>query len=266
MTKKGEQIQSQILRFLERNPDGLRIGQLTELLGVSRNSVYRYLDILVENDLVRKQSNKLWVLTTPLKPQTILGYQYQALLQGLCHIGGNLWDIKTEIGRSNFKELGKWISPRMKESTKLDLEELKQKTHFLQDILEFGMKLVDEASSVEQFTTSFSLDANGFPNENTNLAAVVSFQGGYVQTSKVQGNGFAHYYIIAGIIERSMEQIIPAIYGGRVYVDILNMDEENQHVELGLYVIFDKITPFIDPYTKRRIPFPQREIRLHGHY
>ena len=154
----------------------------------------------------------------------------------------------------------------MKESSKLDLERLRQKTHYLQDIIEYGMKLVEEASSVEPFKTSFSLDDNGFPNENTNIAAIVSFHGGYVQTSKVKGNGFAHYYIIAGIIEANMEQIIPTIYGGRVVVDVIKMDEENQNVELGLFVYFDKETPFIDPYSKRRIPHPQREIRIHGHY
>jgi len=266
VTKKGEQIKEQILRYLERNPDGLRIGQLTNLLGVSRNSVYRYVQELEENGKIKKHHPKIWRLTKPFKPQTILGYQYQALLQGLRRIGGEMWDIKTENGRNNFKNLGKYISPRMKESSKLDLERLRQKTHYLQDIIEYGMKLVEEASSVEPFKTSFSLDDNGFPNENTNIAAIVSFHGGYVQTSKVKGNGFAHYYIIAGIIEANMEQIIPTIYGGRVVVDVIKMDEENQNVELGLFVYFDKETPFIDPYSKRRIPHPQREIRIHGHY
>ena len=32
MTKKGEQIQDKILRILDRNPAGLRIGQLQKLL------------------------------------------------------------------------------------------------------------------------------------------------------------------------------------------------------------------------------------------
>ena len=44
MTKKGEQIQDKILRILDRNPAGLRIGQLQKILKVSRNSVYRYLE------------------------------------------------------------------------------------------------------------------------------------------------------------------------------------------------------------------------------
>jgi len=263
MTKKGNQIESQIIRLLERNPDGLRIGRLTELMEVSRNSVYRYLSVLEFKKIAKRlPDSKLWVLTHPIQPQTILGYQYQALLQGLKKIGGDFWDINTNEGKLNFKELGRNIAPKMKGSTLVDLTQLKNKTHYLQDIIEFGMKLVDEASSVEKYRLEFKLDEQGFPNEFSNLAGVVTFSGGYIQSDKVMGNGFAHYYIIAGIIEASLERIIPEIYGGRVVVDIHKMDESSQMVDLGLYVIFDKETPFVDPQTLRKISFPQKEMRL----
>lgn len=264
MTKKGELIKDHIVRLLERNPDGLRVGRLTELLDVSRNSVYRYLNILKEEGLICKLDTKLWVLTNPIKPQTILGYQYQALLQGLKQIGGEFWNIELEEGRHNFKELGKYISPKMKGTAILDLEKLKQQNHHLQDIIAFGMKLIDETSSVENYNFHYKLDSNGFPLENTHLAGLVTFKGGYVQSAKVRGNGFAHYYIIAGIIEASFDRIIPEIYGGRVVVDLLKMDEVEQSVDIGLFVIFDKETPFIDPKTGRQIAHPQRELRLKG--
>lgn len=262
MTKKGEKIESQIIRLLERNPDGLRIGRLTELMEVSRNSVYRYLHALeFKKIVIRLPETKLWALTHPIQSKTILGYQYQALLQGLRKIGGNFWDIDTDEGKIHFKELGRYISPKMKGSTLVDLAELKNKTHYLQDIIEFGMKLVDEASSVEQYRIEFKLDEQGYPTELTNLAGVITFSGGYVQSDKVKGNGFAHYYIIAGIIEASLDRVIPEIYGGRVVVDIHTMDDSDQRVDLGIYIIFDKETPFIDPQSRRKIPFPQKEIR-----
>ena len=129
MTKKGDQIESQIIRLLERNPDGLRIGRLTNLMEVSRNSVYRYLHVLETKNIVdRLPETKLWALINPNSPKTILGYQYQALLQGLRKIGGDFWNIDTNEGKLHFKELGRYISPKMRGSTLVDLEKLKRKT------------------------------------------------------------------------------------------------------------------------------------------
>ena len=121
MTKKGKDIQEKILRILDRNPDGLRIGQLQRVLKekekldkVSRNSVYRYLDLLEMKGSVCKQPDKTYKLKERIRPQTIYGFQYQAILQGLRIVGGEKWDIKTKEGRDTFKKLGKITYPMMK--------------------------------------------------------------------------------------------------------------------------------------------------------
>lgn len=258
MTKKGERIQSEILHYLERNPDGLRIGRLTDLLQASRNSVYRYLDDLEQQGLIKKLSSKLWVLTQPIKPTTILGYQYQALLQGLCDIGGNRWDISNPEGQENFKKLGVYIFPKMKNANKINIPQLKQQNHRLQTIIEYCLNLVEELSSVEQHSYMSKLTPEGFPDPDTNLAGVINLQGGYVQSDRIEGNGFAHYYIIAGIIEASLERVIPLIYGGRILVKVQTIDESMQLITLSLYVFFNKETPFIDPNSGQKIPFPQK--------
>ena len=63
-------------------------------------------------------------------------------------------------------------------------------------------------------------------------------------SESVVGNGFAHYYIIAGLFEMWFENLIPPIYGGITIVDVIKIDRELQIVDLALYVIFDEKTPF----------------------
>jgi len=235
MTKKGENIQDKILRLLDRNPDGLRIGQLQKLLEVSRNSVYRYLDILEMNGSICKQSDKNYILKEPIRPQTIYGFQYQAILQGLQMVGGDKWDISSKEGKQTFKKLGKMTYPMMKFPDLSKNETFKNQIHHLKEIVETTLKVL-------------RLDKDGFPeNKQTNLAAIISFEGGYVLSEKVKKNGFAHYYIMAGLFEMWFENLIPPLYGGRTIVDVFKTDEERQIVDLALYVIFDNEAPFTGP-------------------
>ena len=41
----------------------------------------------------------------------------------------------------------------------------------------------------------------------------------------VRGNGFAHYYILAGEFEVFANEIISLLYGGRTIVKVLKKDE-----------------------------------------
>ncbi|MHA1745930.1 MAG: helix-turn-helix domain-containing protein [Promethearchaeota archaeon] len=247
MTKKGEDIQEQLLHFLERNPDGLHVGALQKLIQVSRNSIYRYLDVLVYRGLVKKiKDERTWQLIEPIRPQTIYGFQYQAVLQGFAEIDPTHWDIKTDQGEKNFKLLGEYIFPKMKLQP-LNVAVLKKQTHHMDDIIEYILKLVQEASTIEKFKWVLKLDKNGFPDAETSLAAILSFEGGFVETDPVVGNGFAQYYIIAGLIQAAAEKTITPIYGGRVVVDVLNYNEPHQLVNLGVYLFFNKENPFIDP-------------------
>ncbi len=244
MTKKGEEIQDRILRILDRNPDGLRIGQLQKLLKVSRNSVYRYLDLLEMKGSICKQSDKSYTLKERIRPQTIFGFQYQAILQGLQMVGGNKWDIDEPEGKQTFKELGKITYPMMKFPNLSKNGNFKKQTHHLKDIIDKTLKVLQDTLPVEKFKKDLKLDKKGFPDEQTNLAAIISFSGGYVLSESVVGNGFAHYYIIAGLFEMWFENLIPPIYGGRTIVDVIKIDRELQIVDLALYVIFDEKTPF----------------------
>jgi len=248
MTKKGENIQDKILRLLDRNPDGLRIGQLQKLLEVSRNSVYRYLDILEMNGSICKQSDKNYILKEPIRPQTIYGFQYQAMLQGLQMVGGDKWDISSKEGKQTFKKLGKMTYPMMKFPDLSKNETFKNQIHHLKEIVETTLKVLEDTLPVERFTFDLRLDKDGFPeNKQTNLAAIISFEGGYVLSEKVKKNGFAHYYIMAGLFEMWFENLIPPLYGGRTIVDVFKTDEERQIVDLALYVIFDNEAPFTGP-------------------
>jgi Mn-dependent DtxR family transcriptional regulator len=245
MTKKGENIQDKILRILDRNPDGLRIGQLQKLLEVSRNSVYRYLDLLEMKGSICKQSDKTYKLKERIRPQTIYGFQYQAILQGLQMVGGDKWDIETKEGRQTFKNLGKKIYSMMKFPDLSKNENFKKQAHHLTDIITSTLKVLQDTLPVERFTYDLRLDKDGFPdNKQTNLAAIISFEGGYVLSEKVRNNGFAHYYIMAGLFERWIEKLIPPIYGGRTIVDVIKIDEDHQIIDLALYAIFDEKTPF----------------------
>ena len=251
MTKKGEDIQEQLLHFLERNPDGLHVGALQKLIQVSRNSIYRYLEILTLRGKVKKLPDRTWQLIEPIRPQTIYGFQYQAVLQGFAEIDPDHWDIKTDLGRKNFKMLGEFIFPKMKLQP-LNVTALKKQTHHMDDIIEYILKLVQEASTIEKFKWVLKLDKNGFPDAETHLAAILSFEGGFIKTDPVVGNGFAQYYIIAGLIQAAAEETITPIYGGRVIVKVLNVYEQHQLVELGVYLFFDRENPFIDPrYVKK---------------
>jgi DNA-binding HxlR family transcriptional regulator len=254
MTKKGEWIQDQIIHYLERNPDGLRVGKLKRLLDVSRNSIYRYLEELQMRGLIKKCEDNYWQLKEPIKPQTIFGFQYQAVLQGLKAIGGEEWSIDTVEGKNNFKELGRFLLPHMK-LPDIDVDALKQQTHKMDDIITYLFNLVQEAITVENFTFHPKWNENGFPNPRTHLAALIEFSGGYVSSDPVVGNGFAHYYILAGMIEEAARQLIPKIYGGSVEVNVIKEDVERQLVDIGFYVIFDEKTPYIDPQTKKEIIF-----------
>ncbi len=245
MTKKGEKIQEKILRILDRNPDGLRIGHLQKILDVSRNSVYRYLDLLEMKGSICKQSDKTYVLKERIRPQTIFGFQYQAILQGLCIVGGSKWDIKTKEGKQNFKELGKITYPMMKFPDLSKNEEFKNQPHHLSDIIENTLKVLQDTLPVEKFKDDIRLDEKGFPDKQTNLAAIISFEGGYVLSEDVIDNGFAHYYIIAGLFEMWFEKLIPPIYGGRTVVDVIKIDREHQIIDLAFYVIFDEKNPYI---------------------
>ena len=247
MTKKAEKIQEKILRILDRNPDGLRIGHLQKILDVSRNSVYRYLDLLEMKGSICKQPDKSYILKERIRPQTIFGFQYQAILQGLQMVGGDKWDISKPEGKQTFKELGKITYPKMKFPNLSKDADFKKQTHHLSDIIDKTLELLQETLPVEKFKKDLRLDKNGFPDKRTNLAAIISFEGGYVLSESVVGNGFAHYYIIAGLFEMWFEHLIPPIYGGRTIVDVIKIDNEHQIVDLALYAIFDEKTPFIEP-------------------
>ncbi len=248
MTKKGEHIQDKILRILDRNPDGLRIGQLQKLLEVSRNSVYRYLDLLEMKGSICKQTDKTYILKERIRPQTIYGFQYQAILQGLQMVGGDKWDIETKEGKQTFKELGKITYPMMKFPDLSKNENFRKQSHHLEDIIEKTLKVLQETLPVERFKFDLRLDKDGFPdNKQTNLAAIISFEGGYILSEKVKKNGFAHYYFVAGLFERWFGKLIPPIYGGRTIVDVIKIDEGRQIIDLALYVIFDEKSPFIAP-------------------
>lgn len=246
MTKKGEEIQEKIVRILDRNPDGLRIGQLQKLLKVSRNSVYRYLDLLEMKGSICKQSDKSYKLKERIRPQTIFGFQYQAILQGLQMVGGDKWNIDNPEGKQTFKELGKITYPMMKFPDLSKDANFKKQSHHLSEIIESTLKVLKDTLPVERFTFDLRLDKDGFPdNKQTNLAAIISFEGGYVLSEKVKNNGFAHYYMISGLFEQWFEKLIPPIYGGRTIVDVIKIDEERQIVDLAFYVIFDEKTPYI---------------------
>ncbi|MHA1645933.1 MAG: hypothetical protein ACTSVL_00015 [Promethearchaeota archaeon] len=253
MTKKGEEIQEKILRILDRNPDGLRIGQLQKLLKVSilkvsRNSVYRYLDLLEMKGSICKQSDKTYALKERIRPQTIYGFQYQAILQGLQMVGGDKWDISTKEGKETFKKLGKLTYPMMKFPDLSKNENFKNQIHHLKEIVETTLKVLEDTLPVERFTFDLRLDKDGFPeNKQTNLAAIISFEGGYVLSEKVKKNGFAHYYFISGLFERWFEKLIPPFYGGRTVVDVFKIDEDRQIIDLALYVIFDNEAPYKGP-------------------
>jgi hypothetical protein len=254
MTKKGEEIKEKILYLLERNPDGLRIGSLVKLIHVSRNSVYRYLEVLQLSGYIHKTSGKIWKLKNPLKPHTILGYQYQAILQGLKIVGGESWDITTMEGKENFKKIGRYVFPKLK-IPDLNIEKLKAKSHQLEQVISHNLKLLREASTVEKARYISHLTDDGFPNPNTHLASIVEFEGGYVSSDPVKENGFGHYYIIAGIMEAAVDATIPPIYGGRVTCEVLKYDEDRQIVDIGVYVFFDKKNPYIDPHSGQKIIF-----------
>ena len=254
MTKKGEEIKEKVLYLLERNPDGLRIGSLQKLLDVSRNSVYRYLEVLQLSGLVQKNNDKTWQLKEPLKPQTILGYQYQAILQGLKEIGGAIWDINIPEGKENFKKIGRYVYPKLK-IPEPNILRLKEQPHQLDEIIRYLLKLLKEASTVEKSRYISHLTGDGFPNPATHLAAIVEFEGGYVASDPVEDNGFGHYYIIAGITEAAISATITPIYGGRISVEVLKIDQERQMVDVGVYVFFDKKTPYIDPRSGQKIIF-----------
>jgi predicted DNA-binding transcriptional regulator len=254
MTKKGLHITERILYYLERNPDGLKIGTIQKLIDVSRNSVYRYLETLELRGLIAKLPSKLWILKSPIKPRTIPGYLYQEILQGLKEIGQETWDIETDEGKEKFKLLGKIISPHMK-FPKINLDELRNRAHHQQEIIDYTIKIVKEATTVENFKFVMKLTQDGYPDPDTNLAALITFEGGYIASDPVSENGFAHYYILAGIFEEFANKIISAVYGGRTIVNIIKIDEENQIVDLGVYIRFNKKHPYIDFRTGKVIPY-----------
>ncbi len=257
MTKKGQEIQEQILHYLDRNPDGLRIGVLQKLIGVSRNSIYRYLEELETRTLIEKQPDKLWKLKTPLKPKTIPGYQYQALFQGLKEVGGEDWSIETEEGRKKFRELGKIMFNSMKLPS-IDVPALKQKTHHITEIMDYAVKLIEEAATVETYKLEPKMNKNGYPDKDTHLMAIITLEESYVSSDPVTGNGYAHYYIHAGIVEEFAQKVISGIYGGRCRCDVLKIDEANQSVDMALYLFFDSETPFLDPSTGQSYDFVKR--------
>ena len=254
VTKKGQNVINQITQALEVNPAGLSITTLHSILRISRNTLYRYLNMLEEQNVLLLQENHLWKLKESSKAKTIFGHQYQAVFHGLSKIGGQEWDISTEIGQKHFKNLGKAIYDEMK-IPKINAEELKKQSHHLQNLFQYAMRLIQEAGTVERFNIESKLDKEGFPDPETRLAAIVTFEGGYVASEPVRGNGFAHYYILAGEFEVFANEIISLLYGGRTIVKVLKKDEENQIVDLAIYVIFDAKTPYIDPKTGQKRVF-----------
>lgn len=251
MTKKGEDIKRRILNLLERNPNGLTVTSLQKLLKISRNTIYRYLEAISLEGLINQTDSKMWILKEPIKPHTIPGYQYQAVFEGLKRIGGAIWDIKTDEGKNQFKELGKSIYKDMK-FPRIDIGELQRRAHRIAEIYDYSIRLVQEAGTVERFKIESKLTKDGFPDPVSRLAGIVTFEGGYIASQPVIGNGFAHYYILSGVLEVYANEVISKIYGGRTIVNVIKIDEEKQIVDLGLYVIFDKETPYIDPKTLQK--------------
>ena len=249
MTQKGDRIKEQLLNYLERNPDGMRVIDLKKLVGVSRNSIYRYLRELEDDGLTTKDENKMWSLQEPIKPKTIPGYQYQAILKGLKSLSKKgEWDIQTKQGRQNFKKLGYYIFPYLK-VPEVDIQDFKKQNHHMNDIMQYATKLMQETVTVEDSKFVSKTDESGFPDPDSRLAAIISFQGGYIASDPVDANGFAHYYILAGVVEKFAKKMITPIYGGRCVCKVLKMDKDEQIVDLGVFMIFDKKTPYKDPRT-----------------
>ena len=253
-TKKGQKVVDKLIMLMERNPNGLNVTSLQKLINVSRNTIYRYLEQLQMEGRVIMQPDHLWILKEPSKAKTIFGHQYQAILHGLHKIAGAEWDIKTEDGQNKFKELGKAIYAEMKMPT-MDVEEIRRHAHRSPEIFSYALRLIQESGTVEKFKLENKLNKEGFPDPVSRLAAIITFEGGYVASEPVTENGFAHYYILAGVFEVYANRIISQIYGGRTVVNVIKIDPENQIVDLGIYVIFDSKTPFIDPKTLQKRVF-----------
>ena len=60
---------------------------------------------------------------------------------------------------------------------------------------------------------------------------------------------------MAGIIEAAVDATVTPIYGGRVTAKVLTTDEDNQIVDIAVYVFFDRKTPYIDPHSGQKITF-----------
>jgi predicted Zn-ribbon and HTH transcriptional regulator len=250
MTVKGKMIREKIKSILERNKDGITVMSLKEIIGVSRNSIYKYLTELENEKVIKKENNK-WFLSRPIKPKTIPGYQYQAILEGFKDVDPEHWDISTKTGRKNYIMVGHSIYDKLK-YPEIDIERLKNKLHKFDEILEISQRMMKEAVTGETDVEIKTLiSESGYPDPDNRLAALITFEGGYVASEPVKGNGFAHYYILAGVIEAFIEKIIISIYGGRCKVKVINkkFEDDNQSIDLGVFIIFDKKTPFIDPYT-----------------
>ncbi|WP_371802300.1 hypothetical protein [Candidatus Lokiarchaeum ossiferum] len=250
-TPKGLLIREKILSTLNRNPDGLKFANLNNNIPCSRNTLYKYLNQLELEKVIERSPDKIYSIHHNRLRSRVSGHQYQAILQGIAKIGGENWNIQTIEGQNKYKQLGKAIFPKLKHYY-TNLNELSLNTLHKKDLFIYIRQLLGELKCLEEYHLESKIDSKtGFPDPYTQLVATISLQGTYLGEEVINGNGYAHYFIQAGIFESFLDYFVTPLYGGKGICDIIDINSSNSTIRFGLYVIFDDITPYHDPQTIR---------------
>jgi predicted transcriptional regulator len=216
-----------ILECLENNTAGLTITDIAKKTDISRNTIYRYIDILEENDLVFKKKVGAYHLyftkERDLLSKGLIYIFYKGLLSIFKEKNPNIENLYKEIGRSLAKYVPITLWPPDSESMQT-LKKLSNK-FFLKTVGKFLPYLDPLKLRLDLKNIELNEDNNRVIYHYTN-----------VESAKDDPNFINHYYLLTGYAEVKITEI----YGKRCKCDIqefkVSENPEDIYINISLEI------------------------------
>ena len=217
--RKGINWAEEILNYIKENPFGLTIKDIAEGIGTSRVTVYKYIDILQEQEKVFIREVGLYKLYYS-SDRIVLPLKFVAAFYN-----GILTGLKEKFSsEKEFKELGYIIADVMKfELIKQFPKTLRIEIKTFKDFLGYFAKLYPYLDIV--------LDNNLIIDENISedgTKALFHFKN--LNLFNLSGDFKYHYYILTGMMERSLSRI----FKKEIHAEIVELDINNKSVKISL--------------------------------
>jgi len=199
-TMQPAEYEQLILDHVNHFPSGLTIADISKNLGISRITISKYISVLEAKEKVLSKSIGAYTLYLPLErtfiPWTLVNSYYQGLLKGLSE---EFPEDKEEAFKRIGLNMNKFITFPL--GSDFPEEVLKPEKGSYRKLLEYYAKSHETMDLIFGGSIEIEVDINDEGNE-----AKYSFKN--IKLLKENKDFILHFYIMCGMIERTLEDSI----------------------------------------------------------